>query len=215
MGTLTGKDTVAWFALKSEYKGIIRKICGSTKANYPCSCMRCLLPRSKTIHVRHRHIEVNVTTETRVPGRKSAWLRFQTHTHSIVPVVPFTASCWHDTHVHAKKCSNLSKRRCTTLSGLGQTACSSNGIVSFHRSTKPVSRSVGSLGGAAGLLLFSQPPSISWVFASKFPSQIGHGPSAPDSDSKSETRDSDSKSDSKPESSRRRPIEPYYTTFGD
>ena len=163
MGTLTGKDTVAWFALKSEYKGIIRKICGSTKANYPCSCMRCLLPRSKTIRV--GHIEVNVTTETRVPGRKSAWLRFQTHTHSIVPVVPFTASCWHDTHVHAKKCSNLSKRRCTTLSGLGQTACSSNGIVSFHRSTKPVSRSVGSLGGAAGLLLFSQPPSISRCFA--------------------------------------------------
>ena len=34
-----------------------------------------------------RHIEVNVTTETRVPGRKSAWLRFQTHTHSIVTVV--------------------------------------------------------------------------------------------------------------------------------
>jgi len=87
MGTLTGKDTVAWFALKSEYKGIIRKICGSTEANYPCSCMRCLLPKSKTIHVRHRHIEVNVTTETRVPGRKSAWLRFQTHTHSIVTVV--------------------------------------------------------------------------------------------------------------------------------
>ena len=53
MGTLTGKDTVAWFALKSEYKGIIRKICGSTEANYPCSCMRCLLPKSKTIHVRH------------------------------------------------------------------------------------------------------------------------------------------------------------------
>jgi len=190
MGTLTGKDTVAWFALKSEYKGIIRKICGSTKANYPCSCMRCLLPKSKTIHVRHRHIEVNVTTETRVPGRAenrrgcdSKPIRIR-----LSLLWPFTASCWHDTHVHAKKCSNLSKRRCTTLSGLGQTACSSNGIVSFHRSTKPVSRSVGSLGGAAGLLLFSRPPSISWVFASKFPSQIGHGPSAPDSDSKSETR---------------------------
>jgi len=164
MGTLTGKVTVAWFALKSEYKGIIRKICGSTEANYPCSCMRCLLPKSKTIHVRHTG---TLKSMRQLRHAYRAGNRRGCDSKPIRILLSLLCPSQHPagtTHMFTRRtCSHLSKRRCTTLSGLGQTACSSNGIVSFHRNTKPVSRSVGSLGGAAGLLLFSQPPSISWV----------------------------------------------------